>query len=324
MKKISVRAFAKLAGRLRRPFHANYLSMYSSVFGGIVTDPALMMAPIDDHMVHRGDGVFEALRCVEGNIYNMWAHLNRLERSASAIGIRLPMSTRAIGSIVALAIRAGNCRESVARLYVSRGPGGFGVNPYECRASHLYVVVTKMEGPFMKQHPEGARVGISRIPAKPPFFARVKSCNCLLNVLMKKEAVEENLDCVVSLQAGGFLAEGPTENMGIVTRNRALLFPKLENVLRGTTMIRVMDLAKKLVRAGDLARVGFADIRPADARRAAEAILVGTTRDVTRIREFDGRPVGNGRPGPVFEKLSALLLADMRTNREILTRVFEG
>jgi branched-subunit amino acid aminotransferase/4-amino-4-deoxychorismate lyase len=57
-----------------------------------------------------------------------------------------------------------------------------------------------------------------------------------------------------------------------------------------------------------------------DARQAVEAVLAGTTRDLTMVREFDGRPVGTGKPGPVFRKLSAMLLDDMRTNRKVMTR----
>ena len=44
-------------------YHRNYFAMYSSVLDGIATDPALMLVPVDDHLVHRGDGIFEALKC---------------------------------------------------------------------------------------------------------------------------------------------------------------------------------------------------------------------------------------------------------------------
>jgi branched-chain amino acid aminotransferase len=322
MKKIGMKEFVRLAAKQRGSFHTGYYSMYSSIYGGIVTDPALMLVPVDDHMVHRGDGVFEALKCAGGCVYNMKAHLARLANSAAAIGLPLPKSTREIGRIVVETVRAGKAQESVVRLYVSRGPGSFGVSPTDCPASQLYVIVTKMNPPFMSQHPEGARVGISQIAAKPPFFARVKSCNYLPNVLMKKEAEDAGLDGMVGRLPGGLLGEGPTENMGIVTRSKRLLFPKLDGVLRGTTMMRVLDLAGQLVKEGMLREAAFADIRLADVRQAAEAVLVGTTRDVTLVREFDGRPVGTGKPGPVFRKLSVMLLEDIRTNRKLLTPVW--
>lgn len=42
--------------------------MYSSVFGGIVTDPAAMFVPVDDHMVHRGHGVFDTAAIMDGSV----------------------------------------------------------------------------------------------------------------------------------------------------------------------------------------------------------------------------------------------------------------
>jgi len=67
MKCFSVRDYPALARRMRRPFHRNYYAMYSTVYGGVTTDPVLMTIPLDDHMVHRGDGVFEVFKCVNGN-----------------------------------------------------------------------------------------------------------------------------------------------------------------------------------------------------------------------------------------------------------------
>ena len=53
----------------------DYHAMYSSVFGGITTDPKLMTIPVDDHLVHRGDGVFEAFKMVEGKVFLFDEHL---------------------------------------------------------------------------------------------------------------------------------------------------------------------------------------------------------------------------------------------------------
>ena len=74
--------------------------MYSSQWRGFVTDPALMMVPIDDHLVHRGDGVFDVMRCVDGKIYQMEAHLQRLERSARSISLRLPPEYNQVKDII--------------------------------------------------------------------------------------------------------------------------------------------------------------------------------------------------------------------------------
>jgi branched-chain amino acid aminotransferase len=175
----------------------------------------------------------------------------------------------------------------------------------------------------MEAHPEGARLRTSSIVAKPSFYAAVKSCNYLPNVLMKKEAVDLSVDFVVAFDEKGFLAEGATENVGIVTRQRELLFPKLEGILSGTTMLRVMELAKKrLLKTGELTKVGFEDISRRDVRNAAEILIVGTTPNVTMVREFDGKPVGTGKAGRIYEKLSDLLLEDIHSNINVLTKVF--
>jgi len=67
--------------RLRESVHAkaaNFYAMYSSVLGGIVTDPALMVLPLDDHMVHRGHAVFDTATLTHGMLYQLDPHLDRL------------------------------------------------------------------------------------------------------------------------------------------------------------------------------------------------------------------------------------------------------
>jgi len=307
---------------LRKPHHAAYYAMYSSVYGGVVTDPVLMMVPVDDHMVHRGDAVFETLKCVDGALYNAGAHLQRLERSAAMVGQAMPASLEEISRLVVETVRQGGRRDCLVRLMISRGPGSFGVNPYDCPAPQIYCAAYRLDPPFMEKHPEGARVRRSAIPAKPGFFAEIKNCNYLPNVLMKKEAVDAGVDYVVGFTGRGLLTEGAAENAGIITRERELLFPKLDGILAGTTMLRVMELAAKLIESGDLRRTGFADITREDVLRAAEFLIVGTTPNVTAVREFDGMAVGAGRPGPAGQMLGALLQEDIRENRQLRTPVF--
>src|SRR2546426_72603 len=71
--------------RLRQAVHSkavNFYSMYSSVLGGIVIDPSLMVLPLDDHMVHRGHAVFDTATLTHGMLYQLDPHLDRLLRSA--------------------------------------------------------------------------------------------------------------------------------------------------------------------------------------------------------------------------------------------------
>jgi branched-subunit amino acid aminotransferase/4-amino-4-deoxychorismate lyase len=291
------------------PYPRNYLAMYSSLSGGIVTDPLLMSIPLDDHLVHRGDGVFEMFKCLDGGIYNLTAHLERLQASAGMISLPLPQSPATLQQTIIETIRAAHVRDCAVRVFLSRGPGSFGVNPYDCPASQLYVIVSVLPPPFMTLHPQGASVITSTIPLKPPFFATMKNCNYLPNVLMKKEAVDAGADFSVAFDASGHLAEGATENFGMVSDAGALICPRLENVLCGTTMSRVLELAKTLVAEGALQRAGYDDITRDDLRLAREMLIFGTTTDVTLVRRFDGQDMP--RFSPVFEALSRLLLHDI-------------
>ena len=72
--------------RARQP--VNYSAFYSSQLGGIVTDPALMVIPFDDHMVHRGHGIFDTAALVDGKIYDLEAHLDRFLLSAERSKLR--------------------------------------------------------------------------------------------------------------------------------------------------------------------------------------------------------------------------------------------
>src|SRR5580765_8463604 len=79
--------------RLREAVHAkaaNFFAMYSSVLGGIVTDPAFMVLPLDDHMVHRGHAVFDTAALTHGMLYQLEPHLDRLLKSAEGARIALP------------------------------------------------------------------------------------------------------------------------------------------------------------------------------------------------------------------------------------------
>lgn len=297
-------------------YQRNYYAMYSSVFDAITREPELMVVPLDDHLVHRGDGLFETCKCLDGGIYNFEAHLDRLFGGARELALKIPWTREELAEVSAAVLRAGEHRDALLRLLVSRGPGGHGASPYESVGPQLYVLAKAAGAPFMATHPGGARVGISRYPVKPGVFARVKSVNYLPNALMKKEAIDGGCDFMVGVDEDGHLAELPTESLMVVTDDDLLAAPGPEHVLPGTTLLRVMELARaELAAGGALARllrgVERRDLSPDDARSARELLVVGTTPNVAACTVFDGRPVGTGRPGPVQAVLDALLEADM-------------
>lgn len=306
----------------RRPYQANYFAMYTSLLDAVTSDPVLMLLPLDDHLVHRGDGIFDTCKCVAGAIYNLDAHLERLVRSAQSIGLAWPGGPAEIARLAVATVRQGGRPDCAVRIVLARGPGSFGVSPFDSPEVVLYIVAYALGQPFMRAHPAGATVRRSLVPPKPAQYASVKNCNYLPNVMMKREAHDWGVDFVVGYDAAGHLTEGATENAGIVTAARELAFPRLEFVLAGTTMLRVAALAEGLRQTGEVTRVSYRDIDEAEVAAASELLLVGTTINVVAATQYEGRPVGTGRPGPVVTRLNALLEADIAGNRALRAPVF--
>lgn len=322
MKHIDRTHFLDILDAHRQPWFDGYYAMYSSLLGGVVTDPALMLLPIDDHLVHRGDGVFDTGKCVAGGLYNFEAHLDRLMRSAAAIGIQWPGGRDEILSLTHETIRVAGHRDCSVRVILARGPGSFGVSPYDSPRPALYIVVYALGKPFMDLHPAGAVVRRSKIPCKPSDLAGIKNCNYLPNVLMKRESVDWGVNFVVGFDPAGHLTEGPTENAGIVTRAGELLFPRLENILAGTTMLRLIELARSLVDDGTLKAVAHRDIDEADIVNASEMLIVGTTLNLVAVRQYEGREIGSGQPGPVYQRLGRMLEDDINNHAALRVELF--
>jgi branched-subunit amino acid aminotransferase/4-amino-4-deoxychorismate lyase len=309
--------FEQVVSRLKSvpvPARARFLAMYSSWFGGIVREPELMLLPIDDHMVHRGDGVFEGIKCVDGKIYCLDRHLERLARSASLVSLEGP-AQETLKQICVETVRAAGAADCMMRLYLSRGPGSFTPNPYDTLGAQVYLIVTMYRGADKEKYEKGVTAKLSKMAVKEGLFANVKSCNYLQNVLMKKEAVDAGVDYTISHDEQGFLAEGSTENFAIVSARGELLVPGFERTLKGVTAVRAMELAsQKLLARGLVTSVRNAQIRAGDVEQAREVMMLGTTLDCLPVTTFEAKKVGgDGKVGPVCRALLEVLSEDLKT-----------
>lgn len=296
--------------RLRRrenPARDGYRAMYSTWWNGIVTDPALMVIPVDDHQVHRGDAVFEAIKAVNGRIWLAREHLDRMDRSGAAIGLVNPLSRAEMETVLIETMRASGLKDAVLRLFLSRGPGQFSTNPYDSVGPQVQVIATVLKPWPAAKIEAGVSLGLSRVPVKEPWLARIKSCNYLANVLMKKEAVDRGLDFTVGVDGDGCLTEGSTENLMLVDADGWLVRPKPDGILAGTTMQRAFELAKA---AGTAKGFAEKDLTLEDLRMAREVMMVGTTLDVLPVSRLEQENIGGGGLGSIARELRELLARD--------------
>lgn len=253
-------------------------AFYSTFLDGITTEPHHMVVPIDDHMVHRGDAVFEAVKFQGGGIYALDRHLDRLDVSMRNIELLEPCSRDELKNIILSTIRASGLSTGLIRLFIARGPGGFTTNPYETIGTQIYCAITTLKPVAKEKYERGVDVGWSKVAVKEGMFARTKTCNYLPNVLMKKEALDRGLDFVVSLDEEGFVAEGSTENFAMIDLGGKLILPKFDRILRGITAVRALELATEIGIGAETR-----SFKKADLKSARGAVMLGTTLDILPV-----------------------------------------
>jgi 4-amino-4-deoxychorismate lyase len=281
----------------------NFAAMYSSVLGGIVTDPALMVLPLDDHMVHRGHAVFDTAAIVNGQLYQLDPHLERFLRSAEMARIPLPYEPQEMRQIIIDTATASGWRDASVRYWLSVGQGGFGLSAAECVGSSFYVMIFRGQISPESYYTEGMKVITSNVAIKPPYFAQVKSTNYLPNALVILDAKDHGADNGIFIDERGLVGESSNMNVAFVTHDRVFRHPKFDAILSGITIQRIMELAQQLVQQGDLKDIVVDDISVEVGRAAAEMMLVGSSIKVAPVVQWDGQPIGDGKPGPIAKKL---------------------
>ena len=144
-----------------------------------------------------------------------------------------------------------------------------------------------------------------KVPPKQEYLATVKNTNYLPNVLMAREAAERGMDCAVTFHEDGTMGEAAVANIGIVNAAGELVCPPLNRILAGTSMLCAMKVAKERM------PVRFAEVTRDDIASAREMLLFASSKLCVGITHFDGRPFGDGRPGPVARWLRGAMYKEM-------------
>ena len=196
------------------------------------------------------------------------------------------------------------------RVFLSRGPGGFGISPSECPQAGLYIVALRKNFAGEAFYAKGLTAFSSDIPPKQEYLARIKNTNYLPNVFMAMEAAQKGMDVAVTFDENGFLGEAATANVGLVDAHGSLLCPELRRILPGTTMLAGLELAAR--RVPDPLPVLERPIHKDEIATAREMLLFTSSTLCVGVTHFDGIPVGHGawrgKPGPVAQWLHTALL----------------
>ncbi len=269
---------------------------------GQIVEPEFAKVSVFDRGFLYGDSVYETLGTVNGRLFALEEHLDRLARSAHSVGMSLPSRENIVAAVRATVAAAGN-PESRVRIVVTRGVGQSGnLDPMSAQDPQLIVIVQPLNAPAPELYESGVAVEIVSITRNHPgaLDPSVKSGNYLNNVLAvgqaraRRPGVHEAILC----SPDGFVAEGATSNVFAVAGG-VLLTPALSvGILAGITRGKVLALA----RAEGLPCVETR-FSPDDLRGADEAFVTSAARGILPVTQIDGAPVGAGLPGPVTRKL---------------------
>ncbi|WP_286714880.1 branched-chain amino acid transaminase [Marinobacter sp. tcs-11] len=259
------------------------------------------------HTLHYGLGCFEGVRAYNTAngpaIFRLKEHTDRLFRSAHILNMKMPFSKDEINEAQRAAVRENNLDEAYLRPMAFLGSEGMGL-----RADNLkvHVMVAAWSWPSYMS-PEAKELGIKvRTSSYTRHHVNITMCkakangNYINSMLALNEAISGGAEEALLLDNEGYVAEGSGENIFIV-RDGVLHTPELTSCLEGITRATIIDFARDLGLQVKERRITRDEVYVAE-----EAFFTGTAAEVLPIRELDGRQIGEGKRGPITEKLQSM------------------
>jgi branched-chain amino acid aminotransferase len=269
-----------------------------------------------DHALLYGDGVYDTAFCWKRRMFKLEEHLDRLFRSLAYIKLEPPFPRERLRELILETVRRNDLENAYVKTIITRGTtekpllDARGANPGCVIFALPYLSLVSDEA-----RRQGVRLKTSTLRRTPTssLDPRVKSLNYLNIVLGLIEAQAAGADTAVMLDLEGHVVEGAGFNV-FAARDEALATPAT-GVLEGITRATVLELAGELgLNAGER-NLTLYDLYAAD-----EVFLSSTAGGLMPVCEVDGRPIGQGRPGPIYEQIADAYLQLLESGRHA-TRV---
>ena len=274
-------------------------------YDGKLIETQLATTHVLTHSLHYGVSVIEGIRAYRTEsrgtaIFRLDAHLRRFFESAHGFRMQVPFSYDELRSAHVELMRKIGLEEAYLRPIVFYGSERLGLLPLGLSV-HVAVAAWSW-GAYL-----GESSGEQGIRAKTSSFVRPSANSGLTrakisalyanSILAKLEATEDGYDEALLLDSQGYVAEGSGENVFIVKRG-ALIEPEPAAALFGITRESVLELARAMGLEVQSRRLTRDDVYGAD-----EAFFTGTATEIVPIVELDRRRIGNGKRGPVTERM---------------------
>lgn len=254
------------------------------------------ISPLDRGFLF-ADSVYEVLPVFDGRMFRFREHFDRLAHSLHEIRMTSPHSHEQWLALLEELIQRNGGGSMYVYVQVTRGME-FGRNHNFPQGVQPTVFALASQLPVLT--PEIREKGLAAITIEDFRWGRcdIKSTALLANVLMKQQAFDAGAQEALIVRDGEVL-EGSSTSIYVVNKGTAATPPNSRRILPGITRDAALELAAALMPV-EVRHVSVEEMRAAD-----EVWIAASTRDVLPITRIDGRPVGDGKPGPLWHRVSA-------------------
>jgi branched-chain amino acid aminotransferase len=269
---------------------------------GELRPPGAQLISVFDRGFLYGDSVFETLRTYRGVPFELHEHLARLARSAGLVFIELPITLLELEAELLRALDAAQNPESYIRLMVTRGQGALGLDPGLAERPNRVMIVQPLSPPAAHLYTDGIGAisyrTLRQVDATSAVGAKVG--NYLVSVLAIREASRVGALEALIVDARGCVLEGGSSNVFLVEHDKLVTPDVSAGILAGITRAQVLEVAKALGIGVELRTPNLEE-----AYQASELFISSSIRELMPVVRLDERPIGGGKPGPVFGRLLA-------------------
>jgi len=254
---------------------------------------------IEDRGYQFADGVYELCEVRDGRFIDERRHIERLRRSLAELQIAFPLTPAALAVVMRETIRRNRVRNGIVYLQITRGVA---------RRDHAFppagtapsiVVTARSLDPSVNERLAAEGIAVITIPDGRWARVDIKTIALLPNVLAKQSARSQGAREAWFVDRDGRVTEGSSTNAWIVSaEGKVVTRPADNGILRGITRSVLIDAIKAQGLVFEERSFSVAE-----AYMAREAFVTAASQIVMPVVRIDGRPVGNGRPGPLATAL---------------------
>jgi D-alanine transaminase len=257
---------------------------------------------IEDRGLQFADAIYEVVGVVEDRFLDEKEHLDRLERSVGEIGMAMPMLRSPLKIILREMARRNRVHDGLIYIQVTRGAVRRDHAVPNHRPRPTLIVTARTLDPVATERRRATGVCVITRPDERWARCDIKSTALLPNILAKTAARNAGAFEAWLVDEDGFVTEGASTSAWIVDSDGRIVTRNLSNAILPGVTRRVILKAAAEAQMPVIERKFTIE----EALAAREAFMTAATLGATAVVAIDGKPIGDGSPGPVTRRVQEL------------------